>query len=114
MFSNSLRMSATKAICKQHQGVWGSCFGRLLRSQLLFPLAQGITTQTAGSLGQVLGEKVPSRAIFFLKKAMTFFFQLSYFIYLWLHWVFIAVHRLSCPKGCGIFPDQGLNPCPLH
>ena len=19
-------------------------------------------------------------------------------------------HRLSCPKACGIFPDQGLNP----
>ena len=21
---------------------------------------------------------------------------------------------LSCPTACGIFPDQGLNPCPLH
>ena len=23
-------------------------------------------------------------------------------------------HRLSCPTACGIFPDQGLNTCPLH
>ena len=23
-------------------------------------------------------------------------------------------HRLSCFAACGIFPDQGLNPCPLH
>ena len=23
-------------------------------------------------------------------------------------------HGLSCPKACGIFPDLGLNPCPLH
>ena len=21
---------------------------------------------------------------------------------------------LSCPAACGIFPDQGSNPCPLH
>ena len=26
----------------------------------------------------------------------------------------IAVHRLSCPSVCGIFPDHKLNPCPLH
>ena len=23
-------------------------------------------------------------------------------------------HGLSCSVACGIFPDQGLNPCPLH
>ena len=23
-------------------------------------------------------------------------------------------HRLSYSAACGIFPDQGLNPCPLH
>ena len=23
-------------------------------------------------------------------------------------------HRLSCSVACGIFPDQGWNPCPLH
>ena len=23
-------------------------------------------------------------------------------------------HGLSCSAACGIFPDQGLNPCPLH
>ena len=21
---------------------------------------------------------------------------------------------LGCPVVCGVFPDQGLNPCPLH
>ena len=25
----------------------------------------------------------------------------------------VVVHRLSS-KACGIFPDQGPNPCPLH
>ena len=24
-----------------------------------------------------------------------------------------CAHRLSCAAACGIFPDQGLNPCPL-
>ena len=24
------------------------------------------------------------------------------------------VSRLTCPAGCGIFLDQGSNPCPLH
>ena len=27
---------------------------------------------------------------------------------------FVAEHRLSCPVACGIFLDQGLNPCPLN
>ena len=26
----------------------------------------------------------------------------------------VVAHRLSCPLACGIFPDQGLNLCPLH
>ena len=26
----------------------------------------------------------------------------------------VVEHRLSCSVACGIFPDQGLNPCPLH
>ena len=26
----------------------------------------------------------------------------------------VVVHRLSCSVACGIFPDQGLNPCPLQ
>ena len=26
----------------------------------------------------------------------------------------VVAHRLSCSTACGIFPDQGLNPCPLH
>ena len=25
-----------------------------------------------------------------------------------------AAHGLSCSMACGIFPDQGLNPCPLN
>ena len=60
-----------------------------------------------------------------------------FFLYFSLHWVFIAakedstfcgtqalylqllcsislVHRLSCSVTCGIFLDQGSNPCPLH
>ena len=23
-------------------------------------------------------------------------------------------HRLNCPGPCGVFSDQGWNPCPLH
>ena len=26
----------------------------------------------------------------------------------------VVGRRLSCSAACGIFPDQGLNPCPLH
>ena len=26
----------------------------------------------------------------------------------------VAVHGLSCPVACEIFPDQGSNLCPLH
>ena len=26
----------------------------------------------------------------------------------------IVAHGPSCSAACGIFPDQGLNPCPLH
>ena len=31
------------------------------------------------------------------------------------HAGFVAVaHGLSCQTACGIFPDQGSKPCPLH
>ena len=26
----------------------------------------------------------------------------------------VVAHGLSCSTACGILPDQGLNPCPLH
>ena len=26
----------------------------------------------------------------------------------------VVAHGLSCSAACGIFLDQGLNPCPLH
>ena len=26
----------------------------------------------------------------------------------------VVAHRPSCSAACGIFPDQGLNPCPVH
>ena len=26
----------------------------------------------------------------------------------------VVAHGLSCSPACGIFPDQGSNPCPLH
>ena len=26
----------------------------------------------------------------------------------------VVVHGSSCSVACGIFPDQGSNPCPLH
>ena len=33
---------------------------------------------------------------------------------LWSTGSIVAAHRLSCPAACGIFPDQGWNPCLLH
>ena len=81
---------------------------------------------------------MPSKALGF------FFFliikKVFLFIYFWLLWVCIAMcrllsvvaslvadhglqgewtsivvaHRLSCPVACRIFPNQGLNMCPLH
>ena len=65
------------------------------------------------------------------------------YLFFWLRWVFVAArglsscgerrllflaacglliavaslvaeHGLSCSAACGIFPAQGLNPCPLH
>ena len=34
----------------------------------------------------------------------------------WLQHVgsLVEAHGPSCPAACGIFPDQGLNHCPLH
>ena len=33
----------------------------------------------------------------------------------WAAWAsVVAAHGFSCPVSHGIFPDQGLNPCPLH
>ena len=29
-------------------------------------------------------------------------------------WTVVVAHRPGCSTACGIFPDQGLNPCPLH
>jgi len=26
----------------------------------------------------------------------------------------VVAHRLTCPEACGIFPDKGLNLCPLR
>ena len=26
----------------------------------------------------------------------------------------VVAHGPSCSAACGVFPDQGLNPCPLH
>ena len=33
---------------------------------------------------------------------------------LWSAGSVVVAHGLSCSTACGIFPDQGSNPCPLH
>ena len=33
---------------------------------------------------------------------------------LWSAGSVVVAHRLRCSAACGIFPDQGSNPCPLH
>ena len=49
------------------------------------------------------------------------FFFFFFFFFLWsMLWALgarasvVVAFRLSCPTACGIFPDQGLNLCPLH
>ena len=58
--------------------------------------------------------------------ALFFYINLLIYFLFWLRWVFIVAHGLwsagsvvvahglSCSAACGIFPDQGSNPCPLH
>ena len=71
-----------------------------------------------------------------IKDLFIYFLCIIVFIYFWLSWVFVAAcrllvvvvslvgaprlwstgsvvvaHGLSCSMACGIFPDQGLNPC---
>ena len=33
---------------------------------------------------------------------------------LWSTGSVVVAHGLGCSAACGIFPDQGSNPCPLH
>ena len=33
---------------------------------------------------------------------------------MWCAGSVVWAHGLSCSAACGIFPDQGSNPCPLH
>ena len=33
---------------------------------------------------------------------------------LWSAGSVVVAYGLSCPLACGIFQDQGFNPCPLH
>ena len=41
-------------------------------------------------------------------------FSLQWFLLLQSPVPVVAAHGLSCSVACGIFPDQGLNLCPLH
>ena len=113
MFSNSLRMSATKAIHKQCQGIWGSCFGRLLRSQLLFPLAQECANHhpncrkpRPGSGGKSTFpcqlERCP--VIFFFKEGNDIMAALGLYCYA----------QAQLPQGMWHLPRPGIEPRSLH
>ena len=41
-------------------------------------------------------------------------FLLQWFLLFWSTGFRAVARRLRCPKACGIFPEQGLNPCSLH
>ena len=41
-------------------------------------------------------------------------FSLWWLMLLWSKVSVVVAHRLSCPSACGIFLDEGWNPCPLH
>ena len=44
-----------------------------------------------------------------------YYFFKALFIYLWMHWIFIAAYRLSLECGLNICDTQAyLNLCPLH
>ena len=113
--------------------------GRLSRHTLTLPMVgggEGFRTTTP-----LIPPSPPSPTdLYFFTYTDIFLFLM--FIYLGLRWVLVAVlglflvaasrgyflvavHRLSsvgsvvlaqgvcCPAACGIFPDQGLNSCPL-
>ena len=33
---------------------------------------------------------------------------------IWSTGLIVVAHRLNCPVECGISPEKGSNPCPLH
>ena len=47
-----------------------------------------------------------------LSLSRKFSWILFFKIFIWLLWVLVAAHGLSC--CCGIYHNQGLNPSPLH
>ena len=58
-----------------------------------------------------LGDQLPATAnnieISIFKKISVMFLILFFKVFIWLHWVLVVAHGIS-------FPDQGLNPSPLH
>ena len=46
-----------------------------------------------------------------LLKSFAYFFLIFNFFFFWLHWVFVAHCRLSCPEACEILvPQPGIEP----
>ena len=52
-------------------------------------------------------------SLYVLKLGFIDFFPLLFLKDL-LKFTAVVVHGLSSPETCGIFPNQGSNPCPLH
>lgn len=58
---------------------------------------------------------IPAEQFFSSLEMFTVLKNLCLFIYLILACASVRVARgLGCSTACGIFPDQGSNPCPVH
>ena len=87
----------------------------------------GTSAQSRGSLGSI--RECTGKAPFGLHiVGRMWIFKKKINLFIWLHQVLVAshgifimslwtsvvvAHELSHPKACGIFPDQGSNPCSL-
>ena len=81
----------------------------LLNIQMKEPHLDGIMTFGGGDLEPIL------------EQPLLFFFEYCIYLFIWLRWVLVVAHGVLCcgmqPLSCDMwiqFPEQGLNPGPLH
>ena len=97
-----------------------SCIqGYKLPCPILLPLNNSgeiLTLAISSSLAFCLSLSFFIFAVWVLCRGMQGFSSCSTqgLLMLWSTGSVFAAHGLSCREACGIFLDQGLNPCPLH
>lgn len=101
----------------------GSIFGNLTQKQHRNPLSGQVSGEEGGSRWE-FKKKGPLRPPFSreveLRTTLGLWYlemHLKNYLFTWLCQVFVVVCQLSCPRrmdGIIQFPNQGLNPCPMH